>query len=193
MSDDGRNPQTVLDAENLVREHSGWMLALAQNMMRDRDLAEDVVQDALVSALRKLDCFEGRSSLKTWLHRITVNTALDHLRKAGRLAEQSIDDLLPEFDRNDCRVEPIWDDILSPQAVTESADLQRLVQQQIDLLPDAYRIVLQLRDVQDYDTGEVAGMLNLSPANVKIRLHRARAALKKLLEPILRGEAKHEP
>lgn len=187
MPDDERNPSAALDAESLAHEHIGWMLVLAQNIMRDRDLAEDVVQDAFLAALRKLDTFEGRSSLKTWLHRITVNAALDHLRKAGRLAEQPIDDLLPEFDRNDCRIEPAWDSVLSPQAVMESVDLQRLVQRKIDLLPDAYRIVLQLRDVEDYDTGEVAEMLNLSPANVKIRLHRARTALKKLLEPALRG------
>ncbi len=180
--------ESVPAAEDLVREHIGWMLALAQKMLRDRDRAEDAVQDAFIAAFRGLENFEGRASLKTWLHRITVNTALDHLRRAGRLAEQPIDELLPEFDRYDCRLEPEWTQMLSPQEVMESVDLERLVQQNIDLLPDAYRIVLQLRDVEDYATGEVAQMLDISPANVKIRLHRARAALKKLLEPILRGE-----
>lgn len=182
-----------LDAEALVRDHIGWMLTLAENILRDRGLAEDAVQNAFVAVFRGLDRFEKRSSLKTWLHRITVNAALDRLRHAGRLAEQSIDDLLPDFDQYDCRIEPPWSDMVSPQEVAESADLQRLVQQKIDDLPDAYRIVLQLRDVEEYDTGEVAEMLNLSPANVKVRLHRARAALKKLLEPVLRGEVTHEP
>ena len=182
-----------LDAEGIVREHIGWMLTLAENMLRDRGQAEDTVQDAFMSAFRSMPDFEGRSSLKTWLHRITVNSALDRLRRTGRLAEQSIDGLLPEFDQYGCRIEPPWASMLSPQEVAESAQLQRLVQQQIDVLPDAYRIVLQLRDVEEYDTGEVAEMLNLTPANVKVRLHRARAALKKLLEPILRGEVSHEP
>ncbi len=180
--------ETGPEPEALVREHIGWMLALAEKMLRDRDRAEDAVQEAFVAALRGLDKFEGRASIKTWLHRITVNAALDQLRRAGRFAEQPIDDLLPEFDRNDCRIEPPWTRRLSPQEVMESADLERLLQQKIGLLPDGYRIVLQLRDVEDYATGEVAEMLNLSPANVKIRLHRARAALKKLLEPVLRGE-----
>ena len=70
----------------------------------------------------------------------------------------------------------------------ENEDLRAQVNEGIDALPDAYRIVLQLRDVEGYDTGEVADLLEISNANVKVRLHRARAALKKLLEPILRGE-----
>ena len=139
----------ITDAEDLVRRNIGWMLALAENMLRDRGLAEDAVQDAFLAAFRGLDGFEGRSSLKTWLHRITVNAALDLLRKAGRLAEQPIDELLPEFDRHDCRLEPPWTGIVSPQEVMESADLGRQVQRRINALPDAYRIVLQLRDVED--------------------------------------------
>ncbi len=181
-----------IDKESLVQEHIGWMLNLAESMLRERGAAEDVVQDAFIAAFRGLSDFQSHSSLKTWLHRITVNTAIDRLRKVNRLAEQPIDDLLPRFDSYDCRIEPIWGHIITPQEIAESQDLQQLVQQKINALPAVYRIVLQLRDVQQYNTTEVAEILGLTPANVKVRLHRARAALKKLLEPVLRGEISHD-
>ncbi|MGI9204903.1 MAG: RNA polymerase sigma factor, partial [Woeseiaceae bacterium] len=165
-----------------------WMLALAERLLRDRALAEDAVQEAFVSAFRGMDKFEGRSSLKTWLHRVTVNASLTLLRKRNRQAEQPIDSLQPEFDRHDCRIEERWTHLTPLHDVLESELLRARVNEGIDELPDPYRIVLQLRDVEGYDTGEVADLLEISNANVKVRLHRARAALKKLLEPVLRGE-----
>ncbi len=176
------------DGETLVRDNIGWMLALAERLLRDRGLAEDVVQESFMRAFRGLADFEGRSTLKSWLHRITVNTALSKLRQLRRLAEQSIDEHLPEFDRHDCRVEAPWPQLASVEDVMESEDLKRRVYACIGELPDAYRIVLQLRDIEGYDTAEVAAMVDISVSNVKVRLHRARSALKKLLEPVLRGE-----
>ena len=175
-------------AEQLVRDNIAWMLALAERMLRDRSLAEDAVQEAFISALRGLSRFEGRSSIKTWLHRITVNASLTKLRQLKRLGEQSIDEHLPEFDRQDCRIEAPWPYLATVQEILESDELRARVNAGIDELPDSYRIVLQLRDIEGYATGEVATLLEISEANVKVRLHRARAALKKLLEPILRGE-----
>jgi RNA polymerase sigma-70 factor (ECF subfamily) len=174
-------------AEQLVRDNIGWMLALAERMLRDRGLAEDAVQEAFVNALRGRQRFEGRSGIKTWLHRITVNAALTKLRQLKRLGEQPIDEYLPEFDRADCRNEARWTYLAPVQEVMESAELRDFVSGAIDKLPDSYRIVLQLRDIQGYATSEVATLLEISEANVKVRLHRARAALKKLLEPVLRG------
>jgi len=175
-------------AETLVREHIGWMLNLANRLLQDRSLAEDAVQDAFISAFQNLEEFEGRSSLKTWLHRITVNAALTRARQVKRLAEKPLDELLPEFDQQECRVESPWTRLASTQEVMESESLRSRVHEQMMILPDAYRVVLQLRDIEGYDTSEVADLLELSESNVRIRLHRARAALKKLLEPILRGE-----
>ena len=180
--------QSELGAEELVRDNISWMLALAERLLRDRALAEDAVQEAFVSVFRGIAAFEGRSSLKTWLHRITVNAALTQLRKIKRLAEQPIDELYPEFDRYECRIEAPWPHLTSLQEILENEDLRSRVNDGIGALPDSYRIVLQLRDVEGYDTGEVAALLEISDANVKVRLHRARAALKKLLEPVLRGE-----
>lgn len=181
-------PEDAVAAEQLVRDNIAWMLALAERMLRDRSLAEDAVQEAFISALRGLSRFEGRSSIKTWLHRITVNASLTKLRQLKRLAEKPIDEHLPEFDRQECRIEAPWPYLATVQEVLESAELRARVNAGIDELPDSYRIVLQLRDIEGYATGEVAALLEISEANVKVRLHRARAALKKLLEPILRGE-----
>jgi len=186
-SDRAAHPDTA-DAERLVRDNIAWMLALAESMLRDRGLAEDAVQEAFVNALRGLDKFEGRSSIRTWLHRITVNASLTKLRQLKRLGEQPIDEFLPEFDRADCRIEARWTYLAPVQDVMENAELRTCVSDSIDELPDSYRIVLQLRDIQGHTTSEVAALLEISEANVKVRLHRARAALKKLLEPILRGE-----
>ncbi len=177
-----------LDPETLARNNAGWMLTLAERLLRDRALAEDVVQDALIRAIKGSAGFEHRSSVKTWLRRITVNTALTKLRQQKRLAEQPIDDHLPEFDRVDCRIEAPWSHLASVDDITQSAQLRQYVYSAIGELPDAYRVVLQLRDIEGYDTAEVAELLALSTTNVKVRLHRARAALKKLLEPVLRGE-----
>jgi len=179
---------TDTEPEQLVRANIAWMLALAERLLRDRALAEDVVQESFIRAFRGLATFEGRSSLESWLHRITTNTALSKLRQLNRLAEQPIDEYLPEFDQHDCRVEAPWPALATVDDIVENEDLRRRVYAGIGELPDAYRMVLQLRDIEGYATAEVAKLLEISESNVKVRLHRARSALKKLLEPILRGE-----
>lgn len=188
QSRDRTDGDIAIDSDELVRANIGWMLALAERLLRDRTLAEDVVQESFVRAFNGLAGFEGRSSIESWLHRITVNSALSKLRQLKRLAEQSIDEHLPEFDRLDCRVETPWARLASVEEIIESDDKRRHMYESIGQLPDAYRVVLQLRDIEEYDTREVATLLGISESNVKVRLHRARAALKKLLEPILRAE-----
>ncbi len=183
----GNEPPQVDPLETLVRDNIGWMISVAQRLLGDRALAEDAVQEAFISAFRGLDDFENRASLKTWLHRITINAALMKLRKIKRRSEQSIDGYQPEFDEYGCRIEPPWKHVESVEDILESEQRRTQVHAAIDKLPGNYRIVLLLRDIEGYSTDEVAQMLGLSGSNVKIRLHRARAALKKLIEPLLRG------
>jgi RNA polymerase sigma-70 factor (ECF subfamily) len=177
-----------VESEKLVRENINWMLVLANRIVKDKSIAEDVIQDAFISAFKGMIAFEGRSDIKTWLHRITINASLMSLRKRKRLEELSIDNFLPEFNQYDCRVEAAWPSLVSVVEVIENEEMNQVVQDKINELPNDYRVVLLLRDIQGYTTGETVELLNISESNVKVRLHRARAALKKLLEPILRGE-----
>ena len=172
-----------------VRRYGGRMLVTATRLLGDPVLAEDCVQESFLTAFRSLDRFEGRSGVGTWLHRITVNACLMKLRTRRRKAEESIDDLLPVFDENDCRIEPAWTVMRPVDELVADRQVRDLVIRRIGDLPEAYRIVLMLRDIEEMDTREVAEVLEISEGAVKVRLHRARAALKKLLEPILAGGA----
>lgn len=175
-------------AEILVRSHAGAMLAVARRITGETALAEDCVQDAFISVFQKIGGFEARASLKTWLHRIVVNQALMKLRTRRNKKETPIDELLPVFDDNACRLEATWQTLATPDEIFEREDRRSLVRAKIGELPESYRVVLQLRDIEELTTREVAEGLGLTEANVKVRLHRARSALKKLLEPVLRGD-----
>ncbi len=166
--------------EELVRTHGGRMLATAQRLLRDEDAARDAVQDAFLCAFRALPRFEGGSLLSTWLHRIVVNAALMKLRTRRRHPEAAIDDLLPSFDATGHRVE----EPAAPHAegALVRAELRVAVRACIDRLPESYRTVLVLRDIEELDTDETSRQLGLSREAVKTRLHRARQALKTLLE-----------
>lgn len=174
--------------EHLVRRYGARLLATGRRILRDTQLAEDCLQETFIKAFDKLDMFEGRSGLGTWLHSIMVNQALMKLRKdkPGRL--EQIDDLMPQFDSDTCRIEAPWSYLATPDELLEQQQSRQLVQSQIEQLPENYRIVLQLRDIEEHDTATVAEILGITQGAVKVRLHRARAALKALLEPLLRGE-----
>ena len=174
--------------EQFIRANAPWMIAVARRYLKDESLAEDCVQESLLNALRSLDKFEQRCEVKTWLHRIVVNSCLMRMRATLRAKEQSIDHLLPQFDSNDGRIEAPWSQLATPDELLQQHQTCALVRTKISELPDSYRIVLLLRDIEELTTDEVAQLLGVSGAAVKVRLHRARSALKKLLEPILRRE-----
>lgn len=177
------------DSEELVREHIGWMLSLAKRTLGgDQEAAEDAVQDAFISAFRALNSLKESDSIKPWLRRITLNASLMKLRQNKRLAEQPINEFLPEFDRLGCRLEERWTYLAGPEDVQENQDRLDMLTNAFSSIPESYRIVLQLRDIEGYDTAEVAELLDISESNVKVRLHRARSALKKIIEPMLRGK-----
>jgi RNA polymerase sigma-70 factor, ECF subfamily len=170
--------------EEMIRRFGGRLLATARRYLRSEADACDVLQDAFLCAFKSIDTFKGDSQLSTWLHRILVNSALMHLRAKRRCAETdgvAIDELLPRFD-----TAGQWIDGRSHSApahvLFEASETRAMVRRCIDLLPDNYRIILILRDIEELATEEVASLLNVTPSNVKVRLHRARQALKALLE-----------
>lgn len=192
VASDGAQPDLVVrlrrgddDAfEELVRRYGGRMLATARRLLKDTAAAEDCLQDALLNAYRAIDRFEGRADLATWLHRITINSALMTLRTQRRLGERSLDDLQPQFDETTCRIERNWQFQETTDEMIQRRQVRDLVLACINDLPDAYRVVLMLRDIEELSTAEVAEALDMTEGAVKTRLHRARSALKKLLEPL---------
>lgn len=172
--------------ERFVREHAGWMLVLAQRYVKDAGLAEDCVQEAFLQAFRSIGEFEGRSALKSWLYRIVINTALMKLRSRKCAIEQPIEDILPHIDRGCCRMATSWTEAATPHEILERKEARELVAAKLTELPDSYRIVLLLRDIEGMSTEETAGLLGITEGAVKVRLHRARAAFKMLVAPVLR-------
>lgn len=172
----------------LVQRYGGRLLAVASRMLRDRAAAEDCVQEAFLNAFRAIDRFEERAMLGSWLHRIVVNAALMRLRRRTPTPEEAIEALLPAFDAEGHRpVEPRWR-LPEPEAALRESQLRRVVREKIDELPESYRTVLLLRDIEEMTGAEAAAALGITEGAVKVRLHRARAALKRLLEPIYREE-----
>jgi len=175
--------------EQVVRTYGGLLLAVARRIVDTEEDARDVVQDAFLNAFKSFARFEGNAKLSTWLHRIVVNAALMKLRTRKRKPEQSIESMLPSFLDDGHHEERFqsWDEPVDK--VMERKEARELVRQQIDALPEGYRTVLVLRDIEGLDTEETAKGLGLSVNATKIRLHRARQALRTLLAPHFRSAA----
>ncbi|MBY0113930.1 MAG: sigma-70 family RNA polymerase sigma factor [Phycisphaerales bacterium] len=171
--------------EQVVRDNGPRMLAVARRILTDESDAQDAVQEAFLSAFRSIAKFEGGSLVSTWLHRITVNACLMRLRKKRRLDEVSLDGMLPGFSPEGYVTKPTDTWVDRPSSM-EQAELRATVRAAIDKLPEHYRIVLILRDIEAMDTAQTASLLETTEAAVKIRLHRARQALRELLDPSLR-------
>jgi len=167
--------------EDLVRTYGSRLLAVARRFVRNDEDAQDVVQSAYLSAFRALEHFEGNCQLSTWLHRIVVNTALMRLRSRKRKPEESIEDLLPTFQEDGHHVEQFSDWSAPADVLLERRQTRVTVRACIERLPDNYRAVLLLRDIEERSTQEVAEALSMTPTAVKVRLHRARQALSTLL------------
>jgi RNA polymerase sigma-70 factor (ECF subfamily) len=172
--------------EKLVRTYSGRLLAVARRFLPSEEDARDALQDAFLSAFRAINGFEEGARISTWLHRIVINAALMKLRTRRRKPEESIDDLLPQFADDGHRVDPgpAWKE--PTEDAWQRQETRHLVRTCIDCLPETYRTVLLLRDIEELDTEAVAQVLDITQNAVKIRLHRARQALRTLLDPHLR-------
>lgn len=167
----------------LVRANTGRMLAVARRILKNDDEAHDATQEAFLQAFRAIDRFQGDALLSTWLHRITVNACLMRLRHRKRHPELAIEELLPAFDELGHRVEDGGEWTEDVASRMEQAQLGKVVRDAIDRLPENYRCVLVLRDIEGLSTEESAQALGIRPEAAKMRLHRARQALRTLLEP----------
>ena len=179
--------------ESLLRDQTGKMLAVARSILAHEEDARDAVQEAMLSVFQKIDSFQGDAKLTTWVHRIVINASLLKMRVRRRLKELSISQLLPQYLEDGHRQDPgpPWRGGAgsgpdSPAALVADDESRLLVREQIAQLPADFRDVIVLRDIQEVSTQEAAGALGISPAAVKTRLHRARQALRELLDPHMR-------
>jgi RNA polymerase sigma-70 factor, ECF subfamily len=181
----------------LIKRHHGPMLRLAMAYVRDAGVAEEVVQETWLTCLRSLDKFEGRSSLKTWIFGIAMNVARARRRKEARILpfaslwrRDDSDGGRPTVDRNRFGSDGLWSappDSWSNLPETNVLGIETLqrVKQAIQSLPMKQREVITLRDVAGLDADEVCGLLSITAENQRVRLHRARAAVRRMLEEYL--------
>lgn len=137
------------------------------------------MQEGFLAAFRGLATFDGRARLSTWLFRVVMNHALMRLRKRKPVAQVPLEDVLPSFTDYGHHEKPVapW----GPGSSIEVEETRRIVRDHIDRLPDAYRVPLILRDIEERSVAEVAELLGITPNAARIRVHRARQALRATL------------
>ena len=165
----------------IMRRHNRRLFRVARVVMRDDSEAEDVVQDAYFRAFTNLGNFRGDSSLATWLTRIALNEALGRLRRRRPTVELSALDTESQGDAQVIRF-PLMAANSDPECAVAQREIRRLIERAIDDLPEAFRIVFVMREIEEMSVEETAGFLNLREATVKTRLHRARRLLRQALE-----------
>jgi len=182
----------------LVTRHGGAMRHVAMTFVRDRAVAEDVVQDAWIALLDGLDRFEERASLKTWLFGILVNKARTRAVREGRGlpfsalagADEADEpgDIPDRLDRGDGRRGPpgaCSED--NPERLALATETRAVIEAAISALPEAQRAVITLRDIEDLEAQEVCVLLGISPTNQRVLLHRARVRVRRALEDYMAG------
>jgi RNA polymerase sigma-70 factor (ECF subfamily) len=165
--------------ERIMRRHNRTLFRTARAILRDDGDAEDALQEAYLQAYGALGQFRGDAKLSTWLARIVANQALQRLRKRERRAQ-----ILPLQQRD---AEPVLEEPADvrndngPEAAAHSGELRRVLETQIDALPDSYRAVFMLRAVEELTVEETAEILDIPPATVRTRFFRARSLLREAL------------
>jgi RNA polymerase sigma-70 factor (ECF subfamily) len=168
--------------EHLVERYADRVYRLAQRITGSREDAEEVTQDALWTAARKIQSFKGDSAFGSWLYRIAANAAYMKLRsRRARAREIALDDVLPALAENGAHFEPMddWSPRVDEQAL--NAELRGILETAIDDLPPDYRTALVLHDVEGLSNPDIAETLGLSLPAVKSRVHRSRLFLRKRL------------
>jgi RNA polymerase sigma-70 factor (ECF subfamily) len=167
--------------QKLVDLYSPRLYNLALRILRHSQDAEDALQETFITALGKLDQFDGRSSFFTWIYRIAVNTSLMALRKRRSRHRREEPLPVPGFDEIRRRELIDWAALADPARTVLTNEMRQIMEAAIEKLPAKYRVVFVLRDLEGLSIGETAKTLGISVANVKIRLMRARLFLREAL------------
>ena len=165
----------------IMQRHNRRLYRCARSIVRDDNEAEDIVQEAYVNAFSNLASFRGDSSLATWLTRITLNEALARVRRRRPTVELAALDTV-ERDKAQIIPFPLMAMNTDPERTVAQREIGRLLERAIDDLPEPYRIVFVMREIENVSVEEAADFLGLRQATVKTRLHRARQLLRKALD-----------
>ena len=168
----------------LIRPYERSVYVMALSYLKNETDAEDVAQDAFVRAFRKLSSFRAESKFSTWLISITINEARTRLRRQALVRMEPLEQLPDEAKGISPALLRDWREI--PSVTLEREEIRNLIQRAVEQLPDIYRQVFLLRDVEELTTSETAETLNIGIPSVKVRLHRARMMLQKQLAPQLK-------
>jgi len=163
----------------IIRHNNRRLFRVARAIVRDDSEAEDVVQESYVRAFTRLGDFRGESSLSTWLTRIVINEAYGRLRRRRATVDWTTVEAVPTIE---AQIIPFPSPQLDPERTMAQHEISRLLERAIDALPDAFRVVLVARLIEEMSVEETAKLLSLRPETVKTRLHRARALLRADLE-----------
>lgn len=174
----GRGDASAFEA--IMRRHNRLLFRCARSVLRSDADAEDALQDAYLQAWRSIAAFRADAKLSTWLVRIVIRAAQQRLRSQQRRSARviAIDDAVLDEEDEAMSIDAPIDPDAEPDRVAMRAELQRLIEQRIDALPEAFRTVFVLRAVQELDANEVAAALGLPEATVRTRFFRARARLR---------------
>ena len=185
----------------LVSSHGAALLRLATTFVKDRSIAEEIVQDAWVAALESLDGFEGRASLRTWLLHIVANKARTRLTRDKRTVPFSA--FAAPDDGDDPAVSPerfdergMWKDPPgpwseeNPERLAHGKETRAVLERAIAALPEAQRAVITLRDIEGLETEEICNLLGVTVSNQRVLLHRARSKVREALEKHMTGAAR---
>jgi RNA polymerase sigma-70 factor, ECF subfamily len=165
----------------IMRRHNRRLYRVARAVIRDDSEAEDVVQEAYFHAFANLSNFRGDSSLATWLTRIALNEALGRVRRRRPTVELSTLDAESQHETHVIPF-PLMAANCDPERAVAQREIRRLMERAIDDLPEVFRIVFVMREIEELSVEETAGFLNLPQATVKTRLHRARRLLRQALD-----------
>ena len=167
---------------DLVKRYEQKLYNFSLRMCRDHSDAEDMIQETFLNVFRYLKDFRYETKFKNWLYKVAASTCIKKRRKSKFAPEKelSLDDFLPANETEVPDHVPDW--ALMPLDKLLNQELSSTINQEILSLPKKYRLVIVLRDIEGFSTAETAQILNLSPSNVKVRLHRARLYLRDKLK-----------
>lgn len=169
--------------ELLVNQESPRLFRIIFRIVGDEEEAKNILQETFLQAFQRIQTFRRESKFTTWLYAIGINLARGSLRKSKRMTsldDSDVERLQPSFSKGMFVESPeSWD----PLRLAEQSDRHELLHRAIDNLPEDYKAIVILRDIEEHSTEEVAKMLDISGGAVRVRLHRARVALRAMLNP----------